>query len=42
MEFDNNKVEEGVCMQYYINKMGHLNTLTASKYISTQNEGGRK
>ena len=43
MEFDNNKVEVGVRMQYYINEIGHSNTLTtASKYIRTQNEGGRK
>ena len=42
MEFDNNKVEVGVRMQYYFNELGHSNTLTASKYIRTQNEGGRK
>ena len=42
MEFDNNKVEVGVRMQYYINELGHSNTLTARKYIRTQNKGGRK
>ena len=33
MECDNNKVEVGVCMHYYINEMGHSTTLTASNYI---------
>ena len=33
MECDNNKVEIGVRMHYYINEIGHSNTLTASKYI---------
>ena len=33
MECDNNKVEIGVRMRYYINEIGHSNTLTASKYI---------
>ena len=33
MESNNNKVEVGLCMHYYINKMGHSNTLTARKYI---------
>ena len=42
MEFDNNKVEIGVRMHYYINELGHSNTITASKYIRTQNKGGRK
>ena len=44
MEFDNNKVEVGVRMQYYINELGHSNTLTANKYIRTQNirVGGNK
>ena len=42
MEFDNNKVEVGVRMQYYINELGHSNTLTARKYVRTQNMGGRK
>ena len=42
MEFDNNKVEVGVRMQYYFNELGHSNTLTATKDVRTQNEGGRK
>ena len=42
MEFDNNKVEVGVHMQYHINELGHSNTLTVRKYIRTQNKGGRK
>ena len=34
---DNNKVEVGVRMQYYINELVHSNTLTARKYIVVYN-----